>query len=72
MMTAAHCVRRGSSPANTNFSMVFAPGHSKGRMPYGTISSFGYSATARSSARNSCNASAWRRRSTARRSSPAT
>ncbi|QEV21603.1 trypsin-like serine peptidase [Streptomyces alboniger] len=37
VMTAAHCVRRGSSPANTNISMVFAPGYSKGRTPYGTF-----------------------------------
>ncbi|AZM57092.1 peptidase [Streptomyces sp. WAC 01529] len=37
VMTAAHCVRRGSSPVNTNFSMVFAPAYSKGRTPYGTF-----------------------------------
>ncbi|MEU6991085.1 trypsin-like serine protease [Streptomyces sp. NPDC046465] len=37
VMTAAHCVRRGSSPVNTNMSMVFAPGYSKGKAPYGAF-----------------------------------
>ncbi|MEW1725087.1 trypsin-like peptidase domain-containing protein [Streptomyces sp. NPDC093109] len=37
VMTAAHCVRRGSSPGNTNILMVFAPGYSKGKTPYGTF-----------------------------------
>ncbi|AXG82588.1 peptidase [Streptomyces paludis] len=37
VMTAAHCVRRGSSPGNTNILMVFAPGYSKGRTPHGTF-----------------------------------
>jgi V8-like Glu-specific endopeptidase len=36
-MTAAHCVRRGSSPANTNTAMVFVPAYSKGREPYGAF-----------------------------------
>ncbi|MER7344880.1 peptidase [Streptomyces aurantiacus] len=37
LMTAAHCVRRGSSPVNTNFSMVFVPAYSKGKQPYGAF-----------------------------------
>lgn len=37
VMTAAHCVRRGSSPYNTNFSMVFVPGYSKGKAPHGAF-----------------------------------
>ncbi|MFK4066475.1 trypsin-like serine peptidase [Streptomyces sp. NPDC029674] len=37
VMTAAHCVRRGSSPHNTNFSMVFVPGYSKGKAPHGAF-----------------------------------
>ncbi|MCF3144011.1 peptidase [Streptomyces platensis] len=37
VMTAAHCVRRGSSPVNTNIEMVFVPGYSKGKMPYGAF-----------------------------------
>ncbi|MGW3150922.1 trypsin-like serine peptidase [Streptomyces sp. NPDC001177] len=37
VMTAAHCVRRGSSPANTNSTMVFVPGYSKGKEPYGVF-----------------------------------
>ncbi|MFD0167712.1 trypsin-like serine peptidase [Streptomyces decoyicus] len=37
VMTAAHCVRRGSSPDNTNIVMVFVPGYSKGKMPYGAF-----------------------------------
>ncbi|MEW9519671.1 trypsin-like serine peptidase [Streptomyces tubercidicus] len=37
VMTAAHCVRRGSSPGNTNILMVFVPGYSKGKMPYGAF-----------------------------------
>ncbi|MEU5400603.1 trypsin-like serine protease [Streptomyces sp. NPDC005963] len=37
VMTAAHCVRRGSSPYNTNMDMVFVPGYSKGKMPYGAF-----------------------------------
>ncbi|MEV6568616.1 trypsin-like serine peptidase [Streptomyces kronopolitis] len=37
VMTAAHCVRRGSSPGNTHLLMVFAPGYSKGEMPYGAF-----------------------------------
>ncbi|GHC60004.1 trypsin-like serine peptidase [Streptomyces flavofungini] len=36
VMTAAHCVRRGSSPMNTNIEMVFAPGYKDGKAPYGT------------------------------------
>ncbi|MFI6638599.1 trypsin-like serine peptidase [Streptomyces sp. NPDC050504] len=37
VMTAAHCVRRGSSPYNTNSTMVFVPGYSKGVQPYGAF-----------------------------------
>lgn len=37
VMTAAHCVRRGSSPGNTHILMVFAPGYSKGKLPYGAF-----------------------------------
>ncbi|MGB8942109.1 MAG: trypsin-like serine protease [Streptomyces sp.] len=37
VMTAAHCVRRGSSPVNTNFSMVFVPAYHKGKAPYGAF-----------------------------------
>ncbi|MFI6084957.1 trypsin-like serine peptidase [Streptomyces sp. NPDC051217] len=37
VMTAAHCVRRGSSPGNTNTTMVFVPGYSKGKKPYGAF-----------------------------------
>ncbi|QEV56645.1 peptidase [Streptomyces platensis] len=37
VMTAAHCVRRGSSPFNTNIEMVFVPAYSKGKMPYGAF-----------------------------------
>ncbi|MFD5747901.1 trypsin-like serine peptidase [Streptomyces sp. NPDC127033] len=37
VMTAAHCVRRGSSPGNTNMLMVFVPGYSKGKKPHGTF-----------------------------------
>ncbi|MFI2008398.1 trypsin-like serine peptidase [Streptomyces jumonjinensis] len=37
VMTAAHCVRRGSSPYNTNMDMVFVPGYSKGKQPYGAF-----------------------------------
>ncbi|MGW3012079.1 trypsin-like serine peptidase [Streptomyces sp. NPDC001219] len=37
VMTAAHCVRRGSSPGNTNIAMVFVPGYSKGKMPHGAF-----------------------------------
>ncbi|MFJ9472731.1 trypsin-like serine peptidase [Streptomyces caniferus] len=37
VMTAAHCVRRGSSPDNTNIAMMFVPGYSKGKMPYGAF-----------------------------------
>ncbi|UQT53923.1 hypothetical protein M4V62_01865 [Streptomyces durmitorensis] len=37
VMTAAHCVRRGSSPGNTNISMVFVPAYSKGKAPYGAF-----------------------------------
>ncbi|WP_405836589.1 peptidase [Streptomyces platensis] len=37
VMTAAHCVRRGSSPVNTNIAMVFVPAYSKGKMPYGAF-----------------------------------
>ncbi|MFE4536445.1 trypsin-like serine peptidase [Streptomyces scopuliridis] len=36
-MTAAHCVRMGSSPANTNTTMVFVPGYHKGEKPYGAF-----------------------------------
>ncbi|MCX4907524.1 serine protease [Streptomyces sp. NBC_00878] len=35
VMTAAHCVRLGSSPVNTSSSMVFVPGYLKGQKPYG-------------------------------------
>ncbi|MDK1342096.1 hypothetical protein QNO09_01940 [Streptomyces sp. 378] len=35
VMTAGHCVRRGSSPANTISTMVFVPGCGKGGRPYG-------------------------------------
>ncbi|MCX4638460.1 peptidase [Streptomyces sp. RPA4-5] len=37
VMTAAHCVRRGSSPFNTHIEMVFVPAYSKGKMPYGAF-----------------------------------
>ncbi|GAO11871.1 trypsin-like serine peptidase [Streptomyces lydicamycinicus] len=37
VMTAAHCVRRGSSPVNTNIAMVFVPAYGKGKTPYGTF-----------------------------------
>ncbi|MFD3524964.1 trypsin-like serine peptidase [Streptomyces sp. NPDC058653] len=37
VMTAAHCVRRGSSPGNTNTTMVFVPGYDKGKKPYGVF-----------------------------------
>ncbi|WP_405571017.1 peptidase [Streptomyces sp. NBC_01167] len=37
VMTAAHCVRRGSSPGNTNTDMVFVPAYSKGKQPYGAF-----------------------------------
>lgn len=37
VMTAAHCVRRGASPDNTNTAMVFVPGYSNGRQPYGAF-----------------------------------
>ncbi|MFE3598448.1 trypsin-like serine peptidase [Streptomyces sp. NPDC059142] len=37
VMTAAHCVRRGSSPGNTNILMVFVPGYDKGGKPHGTF-----------------------------------
>ncbi|MCF3122126.1 peptidase [Streptomyces arenae] len=37
VMTAAHCVRRGSSPYNTNMSMVFVPAYHKGKMPHGAF-----------------------------------
>ncbi|MGA4846838.1 trypsin-like serine peptidase [Streptomyces sp. G5(2025)] len=37
VMTAAHCVRRGSSPYNTNSSMVFVPGYHKGQKPHGVF-----------------------------------
>lgn len=37
VMTAAHCVRRGSSPVNTNILTVFVPGYSKGKVPYGAF-----------------------------------
>ncbi|MGW1764664.1 trypsin-like serine peptidase [Streptomyces sp. NPDC002073] len=37
VMTAAHCVRRGSSPFNTNTSMVFVPAYGKGKVPYGAF-----------------------------------
>ncbi|MET7488908.1 trypsin-like peptidase domain-containing protein [Streptomyces sp. NPDC005538] len=37
VMTAAHCVRRSASPANTNMTMVFVPAYSKGRQPYGAF-----------------------------------
>ncbi|MEV6422232.1 trypsin-like serine protease [Streptomyces sp. NPDC051662] len=37
VMTAAHCVRRGSSPGNTNTTMVFVPGYDKGEKPYGAF-----------------------------------
>ncbi|MEI5101203.1 peptidase [Streptomyces sp. PmtG] len=37
VMTAAHCVRRGSSPYNTNTTMVFAPAYHNGKTPYGAF-----------------------------------
>ncbi|MFE3140713.1 trypsin-like serine peptidase [Streptomyces scopuliridis] len=37
VMTAAHCVRLGSSPGNTNTTMVFVPGYNKGKKPYGVF-----------------------------------
>ncbi|MFH9075034.1 trypsin-like serine peptidase [Streptomyces alboflavus] len=37
VMTAAHCVRRGSSPVNTNIDMVFVPGYHKGKAPHGVF-----------------------------------
>ncbi|WP_330174617.1 peptidase [Streptomyces sp. NBC_01498] len=37
VMTAAHCVRLGSSPGNTNTTMVFAPGYTKGKKPHGVF-----------------------------------
>ncbi|MFH8616612.1 trypsin-like serine peptidase [Streptomyces sp. NPDC017979] len=37
VMTAAHCVRRGASPVNTNTTMVFVPGYAKGKSPYGAF-----------------------------------
>ncbi|QIB47919.1 trypsin-like serine peptidase [Streptomyces aureoverticillatus] len=37
VMTAAHCVRRGSSPFNTNLDMVFVPAYHKGKQPYGAF-----------------------------------
>lgn len=37
VMTAAHCVRLGSAPGMTNSTMVFVPGYSKGKKPYGTF-----------------------------------
>lgn len=37
VMTAAHCVRRGSSPVNTNIAMVFVPAYGKGKTPYGAF-----------------------------------
>lgn len=37
VMTAAHCVRMGSSPGNTNTAMVFVPGYHKGKKPYGAF-----------------------------------
>lgn len=37
VMTAAHCVRLGSAPGMTNTAMVFVPGYSKGKKPYGTF-----------------------------------
>ena len=36
-LTAAHCVRLGSSPGNTNTAMVFVPGYDKGKKPHGTF-----------------------------------
>lgn len=36
-LTAAHCVRLGSSPGNTNTTMVFVPGYHKGKKPHGTF-----------------------------------
>ncbi|MER8087782.1 trypsin-like serine peptidase [Streptomyces sp. NPDC058316] len=37
VMTAAHCVRLGSSPYNTNSTMVFVPGYSKAKRPHGAF-----------------------------------
>ncbi|RLU81570.1 peptidase [Streptomyces griseocarneus] len=38
VLAAAHCVRRGASPVNTNFTMVFVPGYSeKAQTPYGVF-----------------------------------
>lgn len=36
VLTAGHCVRRGSSPANTHLDLVFAPGYANGHTRYGT------------------------------------
>ncbi|MFF1443577.1 trypsin-like serine peptidase [Streptomyces sp. NPDC058295] len=35
IMTAAHCARLGSSPVNTYSDIVFVPGYTKGKTPYG-------------------------------------
>ncbi|MFF2024037.1 trypsin-like serine peptidase [Streptomyces sp. NPDC058171] len=37
VMTAGHCVRRGSSPYNTHTDMVFVPGYHKGQQPHGAF-----------------------------------
>ncbi|MGW1378861.1 trypsin-like serine peptidase [Streptomyces sp. NPDC002446] len=37
VMTAGHCVRRPASPVNTYTTMVFVPGYSKGKQPYGAF-----------------------------------
>ncbi|GLF95089.1 trypsin-like serine peptidase [Streptomyces yaizuensis] len=37
VMTAAHCVRRGSAPDMTNVDMVFVPAYHKGKQPYGAF-----------------------------------
>ncbi|UZJ32818.1 trypsin-like serine peptidase [Streptomyces endophytica] len=37
VMAAGHCVRRPASPVNTYVDMVFVPGYSKGKRPYGAF-----------------------------------
>ncbi|MGW1978995.1 trypsin-like serine peptidase [Streptomyces sp. NPDC001889] len=54
VMTAAHCVRRGSSPVNTHMDMVFVPGYSKGKQPHGVFA-VRSAATPRSWERDSVN-----------------
>ncbi|GAB7029285.1 peptidase [Streptomyces sp. NPDC021749] len=37
VMAAGHCVRRPASPVTTYIDMVFVPGYSKGKQPYGAF-----------------------------------